>query len=92
LRTRPRRGRSRACSRDGAVNIVHLIYRTRPWESGARDFEFSRTTMLDHWAQGRGAVAAVIAKGNELIASNINEGRSATFDLSLSGQIKETQA
>jgi len=82
----------RGLFRDGSVNIVHLIYRTRPWESGARDFEFSRTTMLDHWAQGRAAVAAVIAKGNELIASNINEGRSATFDLSLSGQIKEKQA
>jgi len=78
--------------REGAVNIVHLIYRTRPWESGARDFEFSRSTMLDHWAQGRAAVAAVIAKGNELIASNINDGRSATFDLTLSGQIKEKQA
>ena len=77
--------------RNGAVNVVHLIYRTRPWESGARDFEFSRTTMLDHWAQGRAAVAAVIAKGNELLASNINEGRSATFDLSLGGQIKEKQ-
>jgi NTE family protein len=78
--------------REGAVNIVHLIYRTRPWESGARDFEFSRTTMLDHWAQGRAAVAAVIAKGNELIARNINQGQSATFDLSLNGQIKEKQA
>lgn len=77
---------------EGAVNIVHLIYRTHAWESGARDFEFSRGTMLDHWTQGRAAVAAVIAKGNELIASNINEGRTATFDLSLSGQIKEKQA
>jgi len=77
---------------EGAVNIVHLIYRTREWESGARDFEFSRTTMLDHWAQGRAAVAAVIAKGNQLIASNVNSGRSATFDLAPSGQIKEKQA
>ncbi len=77
---------------EGAVNIVHLIYRTHNWESGARDFEFSRGTMDDHWAQGRAAVAAVIAKGNELIASNINEGRTATFDLSPSGQIKEKQA
>lgn len=77
---------------ESAVNIVHLIYRTRTWESGARDFEFSRSTMLDHWAQGRAAVAAVIAKGNQLIASNINNGQSATFDLSLSGQIKEKKA
>ena len=77
---------------DSAVNIVHLIYRTRAWESGARDFEFSRSTMLDHWAQGRGAVAAVIAKGNRLIAENISSGKSASFDLGLEGQIKEKQA
>jgi NTE family protein len=78
--------------REGAVNIVHLIYRTRAWESGARDFEFSRGTMLDHWAQGREAVASVIAKGNQLITHNIESGRTATFDLVRTGQIKEKQA
>jgi NTE family protein len=77
---------------ESAVNIVHLIYRSRAWESSARDFEFSRSTMLDHWTQGRAAVAAVIARGNELIASNISNGRTATFDLSRSGQIKEKKA
>src|SRR3546814_19265876 len=30
-----------------SVNIVHVIYRSRAWESGARDFEISRSTMLD---------------------------------------------
>jgi len=73
----------------GAVNIVHLIYRNRAWESGARDFEFSRGTMLDHWAQGQAAVADVIAKGNRLLANNILDGKSAAFDLQGSGQIKE---
>ncbi|MBO9576380.1 MAG: DUF3734 domain-containing protein [Sphingobium sp.] len=77
---------------ESAVNIVHLIYRTRAWESGARDFEFSRNTMLDHWTQGRAAVAAVIAKGNRLIAENITSGRSASFDLTPGGHIKEKQA
>ncbi len=48
--------------------------------------------MIDHWAQGRAAVASVIAKGNRLLASNIASGRSATFDLSRSGQIKEKKA
>jgi NTE family protein len=77
---------------EGAVNIVHLIYRSRAWESGARDFEFSRATMLDHWAQGREAVSAVIARGNQLLAQNIISGKSATFDLARSGDIKEKQA
>lgn len=77
---------------EGAVNIVHLIYRSRAWESGARDFEFSRATMLDHWQQGGEAVSAVIGKGNRLIAQNIVSGKSAAFDLANGGQIKEKQA
>jgi len=76
----------------GAANIVHLIYRSRAWESGARDFEFSRMTMLDHWAQGHEAVAAVVGRGNQLIARNILNGKSATFDLVRTGEIKEKQA
>jgi NTE family protein len=76
----------------GSVNIVHLIYRNRAWESGARDFEFSRGAMLDHWAQGQAAVAEVIAKGDRLLARNILDGNSATFDLQGSGQIKEKKA
>jgi len=81
-----------AMVREGAVNIVHLIYRSRAWESGARDFEFSRRTMLDHWEQGREAVANVIAKGDRLLAKNILNGRSATFDLVQTGEIKEKEA
>jgi NTE family protein len=77
---------------EGSVNIVHLIYRTRAWESGARDFEFSRRTMLDHWQQGGEAVSKVIERGNQLIAHNINSGKSAAFDLAPSGQVKEKQA
>jgi NTE family protein len=73
---------------DGAVNIVHLIYRSRNWESGARDFEFSRGTMLDHWAQGGEAVKEVMHKG-DLLAQNIIDGRSATFDLATPGTLKE---
>lgn len=75
----------------GSVNIVHLIYRSRAWESGARDFEFSRSTMLDHWTQGREAVEDVMHKG-DLIASNILDGRSATFDLDRPDHLKEKKA
>lgn len=75
----------------GAVNIVHLIYRSRAWESGARDFEFSRSTMLDHWAQGRDAVEEVMHKG-DLIARNILDGKSATFDLDSPDHLKEKTA
>lgn len=80
--------RLRELTVNGTVNIVHLIYRSREWESGARDFEFSRATMLDHWMQGMEAVAGVMDRG-DLIAQNINSGRSSTFDLQTSDTLKE---
>src|SRR5262249_11801925 len=37
---------------DKVCNIVHLIYRARPYEGIAKDFEFSRRTMEEHWRAG----------------------------------------
>jgi NTE family protein len=37
---------------DHAVAIVHLIYRQASYEGQACDYEFSRTSMLDHWQAG----------------------------------------
>ena len=65
---------------DGAVNIVQLIYKLQEWESSARDFEFSRNTMHDHWSQGQQAVRHVIRKG-DILARNILDGKTASFDL-----------
>ncbi len=33
-------------------NIVHLIYRARSYEGVAKDYEFSRRTMEEHWQSG----------------------------------------
>ncbi|MGZ5768209.1 MAG: DUF3734 domain-containing protein [Caldimonas sp.] len=37
---------------DAAVTVVHLIYRTKHYESQSKDYEFSRASMLEHWAAG----------------------------------------
>jgi NTE family protein len=37
---------------DKVCNIVHLIYRARNYEGVAKDFEFSRRTMEEHWTSG----------------------------------------
>jgi NTE family protein len=37
---------------DKVCNIVHLIYRARKYEGIAKDFEFSRRTMEEHWQSG----------------------------------------
>jgi NTE family protein len=91
LKDDPEAQRLRQMLDRGSVNIVHLIYRSRAWESGARDFEFSRSTMLDHWSQGRGAVEGVMHKG-DLIARNIINGKSASFDLDAPDHLKEKNA
>jgi NTE family protein len=67
------------------VNLVHLIYRANAWEGGSRDFEFSARTMREHWAAGRVAVDETMANA-ELVAQNIETGRSASFDLALRPQ------
>jgi len=36
------------------VDIVHLIYRQSAYEQASKDYEFSRPSMLDHWAAGIG--------------------------------------
>jgi len=67
------------------VNLVHLIYRANAWEGGSRDFEFSARTMREHWDAGRAAVDETMANA-ELVAKNIETGKSASFDLALRPQ------
>ncbi|MEO6896255.1 MAG: patatin-like phospholipase family protein [Caldimonas sp.] len=35
-----------------SVGVVHLIYRSKHYESQSKDYEFSRTSMLEHWCAG----------------------------------------
>jgi NTE family protein len=38
---------------DGSsINVVHLIYKNKPYEGHYKDYEFSVDTMLAHWASG----------------------------------------
>jgi NTE family protein len=39
-----------ACDR--VANVVHLIYQAKAFEGHAKDFEFSRLAMQEHWAAG----------------------------------------
>ena len=38
---------------ESAVDVVHLIYRSKLYESQSKDYEFSRLSMQEHWASGR---------------------------------------
>lgn len=70
----------KASIRTGALNIVHLIYRNRDWQTGARDFEFSPASINDHWHQGEAAVSAAMSHG-DIVARNVIDGATAAFDL-----------
>ena len=37
---------------ESAVDVVHLIYRSKHYESQSKDYEFSRLSMQEHWASG----------------------------------------
>ncbi|NTF44757.1 patatin-like phospholipase family protein [Rhizobium rhizogenes] len=39
-------------SNSGVVNIVHLIYQHKNYEGHAKDYEFSGTSMREHWDMG----------------------------------------
>ena len=57
-----------ALAKENAVTIVQLIYRKRPYEGGAKDYEFSRQTMLDHWACGMADIDHCASRAHLLFA------------------------
>jgi NTE family protein len=49
---------------DAVYNIVHLIYHAQSYEGTAKDYEFSRRTMEEHWRAGFDAAAKAVAHGD----------------------------
>ena len=63
-----------------AYNIVHLIYRSRQYESHSKDYEFSRLTMLEHWQAGY-QDAALTLQHPQIFERPTNREGVFTFDL-----------
>ncbi len=51
-RSDPEVERLLADTRDPAITLVHLIYRQKPWFTQRKDYEFSRSTINEHWSTG----------------------------------------
>jgi NTE family protein len=66
---------------DKVCNIVHLIYRAQRYEGIAKDFEFSRRTMEEHWAAGYANAQITLANPKVLQLPDRLEGV-CTFDIS----------
>ena len=60
---------------DKVCNIVHLIYRAKKYEGIAKDFEFSRRTMEEHWSAGYRNARKTLANPEVLQLPDRQRGR-----------------
>jgi NTE family protein len=70
---------------DKVCNIVHLIYRARSYQGIAKDFEFSRRTMEEHWRSGYNDAVRTLRHPEVLQRPNGVDGV-FTFDLARDGR------
>jgi NTE family protein len=42
----------REAAKESTVTVVHLIYRSKNYESSSKDYDFSRVGMVEHWGAG----------------------------------------
>jgi NTE family protein len=42
----------REAAKENTVTVVHLIYRSKNYESSSKDYDFSRVGMVEHWEAG----------------------------------------
>ncbi|HYA65081.1 MAG TPA: DUF3734 domain-containing protein, partial [Burkholderiaceae bacterium] len=66
---------------DKVCNIVQLIYRCRGYEGLAKDYEFSRRTMEEHWSSGYNDAVRALHRPEVLTRPSRREGV-RTFDFS----------
>jgi len=70
----------RDCAHDPTIEIVHLIYRHRKYESNSKDYDFSRFGMLEHWASGAADVGRSL-KHSLWLHRKQEPGTLMTYDL-----------
>ncbi|MGE0314370.1 MAG: patatin-like phospholipase family protein [Lautropia sp.] len=66
---------------EASVDLVHLIRRHQQWESQNKDYEFSRTSMLEHWRAGHADMTHSLHR-LESVAHQRTTGGFRVFDLS----------
>jgi NTE family protein len=66
-------------------NIVHLIYRAKNYEGPAKDYEFSRQSMEEHWRAGYYDAVRTL-RHPEVVGRPTNDEGVFTFDLAVDGR------
>jgi NTE family protein len=72
-----------AFSQDNAVTVAHLIFRAQRYDSGAKDYEFSRFAMREHWKAGTEDVLRTL--GHPAWAGRTRADGVTVFDLGRGG-------
>jgi NTE family protein len=65
---------------ENGVTVVHLIFRPEHYNSSSKDYEFSRPTMLEHWAVGAADAERTLTHPKWIHRQRPEEGVSV-FDL-----------
>ncbi|MBC8057163.1 MAG: patatin-like phospholipase family protein [Rhizobiales bacterium] len=63
-----------------AVDVVHLIYRSKHYETQSKDYEFSRLSMQEHWDAGRADMAHTL-RDPRWLNRTLHAGGVHVFDL-----------
>jgi NTE family protein len=70
----------RELAQENALTVVQLIYRRKAYESTSKDYEFSRATMLEHWASGVQAVRRSLEERDAILGPR-QAGETRVFDV-----------
>jgi NTE family protein len=85
LRNCPEAQLLRPVSDHKVYNIAHMIYRARNYEGHSKDYDFSRTSMQEHWRAGsRDAIRTL--RHPEVLERPTNHEGVFTFDLLRDGR------
>src|SRR5262249_46558962 len=71
-------------ARENTVSVVHLIYRSKNFESNSKDYDFSRAGMVEHWTAGERDVHLSM-RHPEWLQRPQNGETMVTYDLSQDG-------
>jgi NTE family protein len=66
-------------------NLIQLIYRAKNYEGNAKDYEFSRRTMEEHWRSGYNDAVRTLRHPEVLQRPNGSDGV-FSFDLEFDGR------
>ena len=74
----------RKAAKENTVTVVHLIYRSKNYESSSKDYDFSRIGMVEHWGAGERDVHLSM-RHNEWLERPQSGETMVTYDLTGDG-------